>query len=168
MGFKLALKNARRQAGNYAVYFITVTMSVALIFAINNVICNRQLQVFADTVKELGQGLDMLIWFIALVMVFVLGYGTSFMLKLRKREFGTYMILGMKRKNVMTIFMFETLILDGAALVCGILLGLGVYQAMMLIVCSIMEVPPMFSGCGCYIYPGIFCLRPIFKKSDDP
>ncbi|HIQ99178.1 MAG TPA: ABC transporter permease [Candidatus Scybalocola faecavium] len=145
MGFKLALKNARRQAGNYAVYFITVTMSVALIFAINNVICNRQLQVFADTVKELGQGLDMLIWFIALVMVFVLGYGTSFMLKLRKREFGTYMILGMKRKNVMTIFMFETLILDGAALVCGILLGLGVYQAMMLIVCSIMEVPPMFS-----------------------
>ena len=94
MGFKLALKNARRQAGNYGIYFITVTMSVALIFAINNVICNRQLQIFADTVKELGQGLDMLIWFIALVMAFVLGYGTSFMLKLRKREFGTYMILG--------------------------------------------------------------------------
>ena len=52
----------------------------------------------------------------------------------------------MKRKHVMKIFMLETLLLDGAALICGILLGLGVYQALMLIVCSLMEMPPMFSG----------------------
>mgnify|MGYP005764062393 FL=1 len=146
MKFKLALKNVRRQLSNYGIYFITVTMTVALMFAMNNVLYNDQIRVFAGIMKDLRQGLDFLLWFIAMVTAFVLGYGTSFMLRLRKREFGTYMILGMKRKDVMGIFLAETLFLAAAALINGILLGLVVYQAMMAVVCRLMEVPLMFSG----------------------
>lgn len=146
MKFKLALKNVRRQLSNYGIYFITVTMTVALMFAMNNVLYNDQIRVFAGIMKDLHQGLDFLLWFIAMVTAFVLGYGTSFMLRLRKREFGTYMILGMKRKDVMGIFLAETLFLAAAALISGILLGLVVYQAMMAVVCRLMEVPLMFSG----------------------
>ena len=146
MKFKLALKNVRRQLGNYGIYFITVTMTVALMFAMNNVLYNDQIRVFAGIMKDLRQGLDFLLWFIAMVTAFVLGYGTSFMLRLRKREFGTYMILGMKRKDVMGIFLAETLFLAAAALISGILLGLVVYQAMMAVVCRFMEVPLMFRG----------------------
>lgn len=146
MKFKLALKNVRRQLGNYGIYFITVTMTVALMFAMNNVLYNDQIRVFAGIMKDLRQGLDFLLWFIAMVTAFVLGYGTSFMLRLRKREFGTYMILGMKRKDVMGIFLAETLFLAAAALISGIFLGLVVYQAMMAVVCRLMEVPLMFSG----------------------
>ena len=97
---KLAVKNVRRQIGNYMIYFITITLTVALMFSINNVLYSESLSVFAETVKDMRGGLIALFYFIALIVAFVLGYATSFMLKLRKREFGTYLTLGMKRKNI--------------------------------------------------------------------
>ena len=98
---KLAVKNVRRQIGNYMIYFITITLTVALMFSINNVLYSESLSVFAETVKDMRGGLIALFYFIALIVAFVLGYATSFMLKLRKREFGTYLTLGMKRKNIL-------------------------------------------------------------------
>ena len=40
---KLAARNVKRQIGNYLIYFITVSLTVALMFAINNVIFEEQL-----------------------------------------------------------------------------------------------------------------------------
>ena len=33
---KLALRNVRRQIRNYLIYFVTVSLSIALLFAVNN------------------------------------------------------------------------------------------------------------------------------------
>lgn len=38
MALRLALRNVRRQASVYAIYFVTVITTVALMFAINNVL----------------------------------------------------------------------------------------------------------------------------------
>jgi len=87
---KLALRNVKRQMSNYMIYFITVSLTVALMFAIDNVIFCRELQEYAAQMETLGIGLIGITIFISLIVSFVLGYGTSFILKLRKREFGTY------------------------------------------------------------------------------
>ena len=49
--------------------------------------------------------------FVSLVTSFVLSYATSFMLRLRKKEFGMYLTLGMTRKDIQGLFAGETLIL---------------------------------------------------------
>ena len=143
---KLASRNVKRQIGNYLIYFITVSLTVALMFAVNNIVFNEQLQKYAESMSELRSGLITIIVFVALIVAFVLGYATSFMLKLRKREFGTYLTLGMTRKNILTIFIMETMIMCAAALVIGILCGLFLYQGAMMIMTNLMEMEFTFAA----------------------
>ncbi len=142
---KLAFRNVRRQIGNYLIYFITVSMTVALIFAVNNIIFSEQLMAYAENMYELRGGMLLITIFIALIVSFVLGYATSFMLKLRKREFGNYLTLGMTRANILFIFVFETLILGAAALIAGVLIGLLIYQGLMLLIVNIMQLEFSFA-----------------------
>ena len=143
---KLALRNVRRQIGNYLIYFITVSLTVALMFAINNVIFSKQLLTFAEAIEEMRASLILITVFIALIVSFVLGYATSFMLRLRKREFGTYLTLGMTRGNILRIFVLETLFLCFAALGTGILIGLFFYQGMMVILTHLLEMEFAFAS----------------------
>ena len=117
---KLAVRNVKRQLGNYLIYFMTVSLTVSFIFAINNVIYSPQLLQWVEEASSMKIALIGLTIFIALIVAFVLGYATAFMLKLRKREFGTYLTLGMTRKNILSIFVSETMIM------CFTALGLGI------------------------------------------
>ena len=94
---KLALRNVKRQVGNYLIYFMTVVFTVAMLFSVSNIIFSENLMKFA-TSKEIRGALICVVVFICTIVAFVLSYATSFMLKLRKREFGTYLTLGMTRK----------------------------------------------------------------------
>lgn len=143
---KLAFRNIKRQIGNYLIYFITVSMTVALMFAVNNVIFSQQMMNHADNIAELKSGLIGVTVFVSLIVAFVLGYATSFMLKLRKREFGTYLTLGMTRGNILSIFVIETLIMGIAALLVGIFIGLFIYQGLMAILVHLMEMEIIFAA----------------------
>ncbi|MGI6013833.1 MAG: FtsX-like permease family protein [Oscillospiraceae bacterium] len=143
---KLAFRNVRRQIGNYVIYFITVSLTVALMFAVNNVIFSEHIRKFTDVFASMQTGLIGISIGISLIVSFVLGYATSFMLKLRKREFGTYLTLGMTRKNILSIFILETMILCVVALGIGIVLGLFLYQGMMAIMTKLMEMEFAFAS----------------------
>ena len=49
---KLAFRNVCRQIGNYLIYFITVSMTVALLFAVNNIIFGEEIGRFSETISE--------------------------------------------------------------------------------------------------------------------
>ena len=70
-----------------------------------------------------------------------LSYATGFMLKLRKKEFGMYLTLGMTRRNIQWLFACETGILSLAALIVGICAGLFLFQLLMALFSFIMEKP---------------------------
>lgn len=136
---KLALRNVRRQMGSYLIYFMTVALTVALLFAVNNVIFSAELAAYSSIFPELKTALMGIIIFISLIVAFVLSYATSFMLKLRKREFGTYLTLGMTRGNILTLFTSETMLICLIALGTGLALGLVIYQGLMAIVLYLLE-----------------------------
>ena len=141
MLIKLAFRNVKRQFSSYAIYFITVTLTITMIFAVNNIIqsdiMSSLLVAYFDGVKDILTGLTGLL---ALIMAFVLGYATNFLLKKRKKEFALYLVMGMNRRNIIGIFMFETALTFIFALGAGILLGLLLYQALMGIFTSYMEL----------------------------
>lgn len=142
---KLAMRNVKRQLGNYLIYFMTVSLTVSFIFAINNVIYSPQLLQWVEEASSMKIALIGLTIFISLIVAFVLGYATAFMLKLRKREFGTYLTLGMTRKNILSIFVSETMIMCFTALGLGILLGLFIYQGLIMIMSNLMEMEFTFA-----------------------
>lgn len=137
---KLAIRNVKRQFGNYMIYFMTIIFTVALLFAVNNAIYGEYFSQESFN-KMFRQGLLGIIILISLVVSFILSYATTFMLKLRKREFGTYLTLGMTRKNILTIFLVETLVICTFALAFGLIIGLFLYQGLTAIIANLLELP---------------------------
>ncbi|MCI9144213.1 MAG: ABC transporter permease [Lachnospiraceae bacterium] len=140
MYFKLAFRNVKRQLGNYMIYFITVALTVALLFAVNNIIYSRNLAVFVDRGESAKTTLQIIVVMISMVVAFVLSYATSFLLKRRKREFGTYLTLGMTRRDLLTIFLVETLLICLIALGAGLAAGSFLFQGLMAVMMKLLEM----------------------------
>ncbi len=137
---KLALRNVKRQVGNYLIYFMTVALTVALLFSINNVICSRELHTFVDRGESEKTGLKIIVAAISFVVAFVLSYATSFLLKRRKREFGTYLTLGMNRRDLLLLFQTETLVICCIALGAGLFAGIFLFQGLMAVMRKLLEM----------------------------
>ncbi len=135
---KLALRNVKRQLGNYLIYFITVALTVALLFGINNIIYSENFAVLENENMEIV--LHFVTIFISVVVAFVLGYANSFMLKLRKKEFGLYLTLGMSRGDVLKIFFLENMIICITALAVGAAAGIFIFQGLMAVMMSLLEM----------------------------
>ena len=141
---KLSLRNAKRQAKDYLVYFVTVVMAAALIYAFNGL-------VFSKEVLELSASMSSLpaaIVFASIVVVCIIGwlvhYTTGFMLTKRSRELGTYVLIGLEPKQVARLFLMENLAIGSAALVLGTLLGNLLFQVLRAIVLALFGMPYHF------------------------
>ena len=138
---KLAWGNVRRAGKDYLVYLLTLTLGVTVFYAFNTV----SLQVDIAGIKEeglsdlLGSALSNLTFFLAGVMAFLMVYANNFIMKRRKREFGLYQVLGMGRSKVALIMVLECVIVSGAALVVGTVLGVALSWFMTFFTASIFK-----------------------------
>ena len=138
---KLALRNVRHQISNYLIYFVTVSLSIALMFAVNNLSYSDRIRALSEISSDMRTMFTMVTILSCLVTALVLSYATGFMLKLRKKEFGMYLTLGMTRRNIQTLFACETGLLSVLALLAGMGAGLVIYQLLVALFASIMEMP---------------------------
>lgn len=138
---KLALRNVRRQIRSYLIYFVTVALSIALLFAVNNLSYSDRIRQLAEISSDMRTMFTMVTVLSCLVTALVLSYATGFMLKLRRKEFGMYLTLGMTRQNIQTLFACETWILSFLALLVGMGAGLVIFQLIVALFASIMEMP---------------------------
>ena len=97
---KLAFRNIRRSVKDYGVYFVTLVFGVAVFYAFNSVSSQSILFDLEDTASAsvfdmTGQFLGMFSVLIACVLGFLVLYANGFLIRRRKQEFGTYLMLGM-------------------------------------------------------------------------
>lgn len=141
---KLSLRNARRQARDYLVYFVTIVMSAALIYAFNGL-------VFSQEIRRLSAALDvmpLIIVLASIVVVCIIGwlvqYTISFMLTRRGRELGTYILTGLENSQVARLFFLENLAVGGIALLLGTILGNLIFQALRAVMLTLFRAPYTF------------------------
>lgn len=141
---KLSLRNARRQAKDYLVYFVTIVLTVALIYAFNGLVFSEELL----ALSYLMESLPLMVTLASIVVVCIMGwlvhYTTGFMLSRRSREFGTYILIGLDNRQVARLFFLENLTVGGCALATGILLGNLIYQALRAMVLALFGMPYHF------------------------
>ena len=142
--FKLSLRNARRQAGDYMIYFITVVMVCAMLYAFNCLVFSAEIHDLSDMMDNM----TLIIVLASIVVIFIIGwlvsYTTGFMLSRRSRELGTYLLIGLESKQVARLFFLENLSVGGVALLLGIPLGNLVYQALRAILLTMFCMPYHF------------------------
>lgn len=138
---KLALRNVKKSSKDYIIYFVTIVLSFALIFAFNAL-------VFSDDIRNLSKDMvnfQYAIIFVSVIALFVIGYliyyTTKFMLEKRSKEFGIYLLLGIDNAKVANLFFVENFLLGLAALLCSYLVGTILYQMLLSIIVHIFELP---------------------------
>ncbi len=141
---KLSLRNAKRQAGDYLIYFVTVVMVCAMLYAFNSL-------AFSEEVLKLSSmmnNLTLVIVLSSIAVVFIIGwlvsYTTGFMLSRRSRELGTYLLIGLENKQVARLFFLENLAVGGVALLFGIPLGNLLFQALRAVLLTMFSTPYHF------------------------
>mgnify|MGYP002796241664 CR=1 FL=1 len=141
MLLKLALRNVRRQIGGYLIYFVTVALTVSLLFSLASLMFSETvLNISASFKAETAAVCAFLSAVLTVVSALVLGYGCAFLLRRRKREFGMYLTLGMTRGNIIALFTGEMFFTFLFSLAAGLGLGTLVYQAIAAGISSFLEL----------------------------
>ena len=125
---KLSFRNAKRQARDYIIYFITVIISVALMFSFNSIAASNDIKELSAYMEYFSKAITGISIIIILVMAWLINYCMRFMLEKRSKEFGTYEILGIEKKSISNMFTLENLTIGAIAFVIGIIVGTFLYQ----------------------------------------
>ena len=142
---KLAFANVRKSARDFAVYFFTLVLGVAVFYAFNSIADSSAVQSLPTDVSEVVQLLSNIIAgvsvFIAIVLGFLVLYANAFFIRRRRAEFGMYLTLGMGKGDLLKISACETLIVGTASLAVGLLAGVALSQALTCLCLSMMAQP---------------------------
>ena len=143
MLFKLSVRNMKKSFKDYAIYFLTLVLAVAIFYMFNSLDSQQaMLEVSQSTrsmIQLMIQLLGMISVFIAIVLGFLIVYANNFLINRRKREFGIYMTLGMGRRQISGIILLETILVGILSLFVGILVGVFASQFMSILVAKLFE-----------------------------
>lgn len=120
---KLALRNVKRSSKDYLVYFFTMTVVVALMFAFNSLLFSKDVQSMFEQAALMQVMLGLATFFIIIIVAWLINYTLRFIMEKRSREFGTYLLLGMKKKQIARLYMRENVILGMGAFSQGLSAG---------------------------------------------
>lgn len=142
---KLAFRNIRRSVRDYGVYFVTLVFGVAVFYAFNSVTSQAILFDLEDSATAgvfqlTGQILGMFSVLIACVLGFLVLYANGFLIRRRKQEFGTYLMLGMNPRSVSAIVLMETVAVGLVSLVVGLALGFALSQGLSFVTAGMFNI----------------------------
>ena len=143
MLFKLSIKNMKKSLKDYAIYFITLVLGVAVFYMFNS-LDNQEamLQVSSSTkqmIKLMINMLSMVSVFIAVILGLLIVYANNFLINRRKKEFGIYMTLGMGKRQISKILFIETIFVGIISLAIGLVLGIFASQFMSILVAKLFQ-----------------------------
>lgn len=142
---KLAFANVRKSARDFAVYFFTLVLGVAVFYAFNSIADSSAVQNLPTEASSVVELLANIIAgvsiFIAIVLGFLVLYANAFLIRRRRAEFGMYLTLGMGKGDLLKISACETLIVGTASLAVGLLVGIALSQALTCLCLSMMAQP---------------------------
>lgn len=143
MLFKLSIKNILKSIKDYAIYFFTLILGVAIFYVFNAIDSQTAMLSINASTKQI---IKTMIWilsgvsvFVSVILAFLIIYASRFLIKRRNKEFGTYLTLGMSKRKVSIILFFETLIIGLLSLIVGLSLGVVLSQFMSLLVAHMFE-----------------------------
>ena len=143
MLFKLSLKNISKSIKDYAIYFFTLILGVAIFYAFNAIddqsVMMKVSSTTAEIIKLMTNVLSGVSVFVSIILAFLIVYASRFLIKRRNKEFGVYLTLGMSKKKISLILFIETLIIGIVSLVVGLGIGFLLSQLMSILVANMFE-----------------------------
>ena len=168
---RLAYRNMKRFAGDYQIYMITLVVVAALLYAFDSLFWDKELGRFDQMNQMMMIMVGLATGFVVIITAWLIYYIIHFMMERRSREFGIYLLLGMKKGQVARVYIRENLMLGGIAFFVGSVLGVFFQQILRSVIDSMVRIPYSFRlswdyrtwlmtfGCyaGCYLLAFFRC-----------
>ena len=110
---KLSLKNIKKSIKDYAIYFFTLILGVAIFYVFNALESQTVLMDVSSSTRNIIKLMMTMLSSVSIFVSFILGfliiYASRFLMKRRNKEFGVYLTLGMSKRKISMILFFETL-----------------------------------------------------------
>ncbi|MDE5619590.1 MAG: FtsX-like permease family protein [Ruminococcus sp.] len=143
MLFKLSFSNIRKSFRDYAIYFFTLIIGVAVFYVFNAIgeqtAFLKVSQSTNDIIELLKNMLNGISVFVSVILGLLIVYASRFLMKRRNKEFALYLILGMGKGRISAILLIETIIIGLGSLGVGLLIGIGLSQLMSTLVANLFE-----------------------------
>lgn len=138
MLFKLSIKNMRKTIKDFAIYFLTLVLGVAIFYMFNSLDSQEAMMQVSSSTRELIKLMITMLGFVSVFVAVILGllivYANNFLINRRKKEFGTYMMLGMSKGQISRILLIETIFVGIISLIVGLIIGVFASQFMSVLV----------------------------------
>lgn len=138
---KLAIQNMKKSIRNYVIYFVTITLTVAMMYSFLALGFSKEVLSMSENMSMLTSGILGMSVLVALIASFVISYAIRFMLEQRKKEFATYELLGMETSNIQKLFFIENGVIGMVAFFIGTFSGIGLSGVLVQIINHIFEMP---------------------------
>lgn len=142
---KLSLRNACRQARDYLVYFVTIVMVTALMYAFNGLIFSKEIHDLSKSLTSMTLMIILTSIVVVCVISWLVSYATKFMLARRSRELGTYLLIGLENGQVARLFFLESVAVGAVAMALGMFLGNLIYQVLRAILLAMFGIEYHFA-----------------------
>ena len=140
---RLSFKNIKKSIKDYAIYFFTLILGVAIFYVFNALESQTVLMDVSlstrDIIKLMMTMLSSVSVFVSFILGFLIIYASRFLMKRRNKEFGVYLTLGMSKRKISMILFFETLFIGILSLIVGLGIGVILSQFMSLLVANMFE-----------------------------
>lgn len=123
MILKLALGGLKRKQRDYLILFTGLIVSVAVFYMFLTMALNKEFITGNAVINHIQLVFTVGAVLLSTITFFYLFYTNSFLLSLRKKEFGMYELIGAKKQQIKQVFLLETMMITAAASTIGILLG---------------------------------------------
>lgn len=143
MLFKLSIKNMKKSFKDYAIYFLTLVLGVAIFYMFNSLDSQEAMLQVSNSTREIIKLMVSMLGYVSIFVAVVLGllivYANNFLINRRKKEFGIYMTLGMGKRQISKIIILETIFVGIISLVVGLIIGIFASQFMSALVAKMFE-----------------------------
>ena len=143
MLFKLSIKNMTKSIKDYAIYFLTLVLGVAIFYMFNSLDSQQAMLEVSQSTRDIIKLMIGMLGFVSVFVSVVLGllivYANNFLINRRKKEFGIYMTLGMGKRQISKIILLETILVGIISLGIGLVIGVFASQFMSILVAKLFE-----------------------------
>ena len=143
MLFKLSIKNMKKSFKDYAIYFLTLVLGVAIFYMFNSLDSQEAMLQVSNSTREIIKLMVSMLGYVSIFVAVVLGllivYANNFLINRRKKEFGIYMTLGMGKRQISKIIILETIFVGIISLIVGLIIGIFASQFMSALVAKMFE-----------------------------
>lgn len=146
MFIKIAFGNVRRSLRDFSIYFVTLSLSIMMFYSFNALLSQG---FYTDLSPDMGRMYQLMKMFIqalsvliGVIVMFLVVSSNLFFMKRRRREFATYILLGMKKMHMALIILIENVLCAVVSLIVGLGLGILVSQFTSPYISSLFDFPP--------------------------